>query len=261
MADTDDDVLQLTGRAGEARHGQGLRSAGRRRYPAQQGQADLLERGGQGTDRPAERTNWRGRDPRCSDALARDPGADGQEVIHRCICDIDEHCRTHHWPSAIAEDDPVLLKELWHRQQNRIVAARQLPEDGTRAARIAGLASEGNRILRTLLGLPATVSAQGEAEPVTTRDLVAALQTGSGQARRQGRRRRTRGALSHGIRLPCRRLWMPDYRQTQPHNRIEADEQPGILPIPDPESPGIDGADREPRHRPRRTGASSVSAA
>ena len=113
------------------------------------------------------------------DALARDPDAEGHEVIHRCICDIDEHFTAHHWPSAIAEDDPILLKELWHRQQNRIIAARQLPDDGTRATRIAGLASEGNRILGTLLGLPATVSARGEVAPVTTRDLVAALQTGA----------------------------------------------------------------------------------
>ncbi len=190
-------------------------------------------------------------------ALARDPGADGQEFIHRCICDIDEHFRTHHWPSAIAEDDPVLLKELWHRQQNRIVAARQLPDDGTRAARIAGLASEGNRVLRTLLGLPATVSAQAEAEPVTTRDLVAALQTGTDRlvAKVVEEELEARYPTAYGFLAAA--LWMPDYRQTQPHHRIEADEQPGILPIPDPESPGIDGADREPRHRPRRTGATA----
>ncbi len=178
MAGTDDDVLQLT---------DALEKRGMARACAAQVVADIRHN-------KVRLIYWNEADKErivlqayelararsaLQQALARDPGADGQEVIHRCICDIDEHFRTHHWPSAIAEDDPVLLKELWHRQQNRIVAARQIPEDGTRAARIADLASEGNRILRTLLGLPATVSAQAETEPVTTHDLVAALQTGT----------------------------------------------------------------------------------
>ncbi len=109
------------------------------------------------------------------DLLAKDPDSDGSEVLEQYIREIDKHFSEHHWPTDIAEDDPALLYQLWQQQKVAQTAARQITDDAAHAMRISGLRNEKNRILRVLLKLPETVSPQGEFEPVTTSDLVAAL--------------------------------------------------------------------------------------
>ncbi|MFZ1643079.1 MAG: PEP/pyruvate-binding domain-containing protein [Candidatus Contendobacter sp.] len=109
------------------------------------------------------------------DSLATDLNSNGREIIERHIREINEHFSMHQWPTDIPEDDPALLKQLWHQQNISIAATRQFHDNVSHTALIPGFRSESNRILRILLKLPATVSTQGEFEPVVTRDLVTAL--------------------------------------------------------------------------------------
>jgi protein-tyrosine-phosphatase/phosphohistidine swiveling domain-containing protein len=113
------------------------------------------------------------------DSLAKDPNAGGREIIEQHIREIDEHFSAHRWPTNISEDDPALLYQLWQQQKTAQIAARSIAdstaEATAEAARSLGSISESNRILRTILTLPVTVSPQGEFEPVETGDLVVAL--------------------------------------------------------------------------------------
>ena len=99
-----------------------------------------------------------------------------QKVIEEYIEEIDEHFTSHQWPADISEDDPVLLKQLWRQKNIEINLIKQSPDYITQTAYILGLKSESNRILRILLKLPVILSAQGQYEPVLTRDLVSAIQ-------------------------------------------------------------------------------------
>ena len=110
------------------------------------------------------------------DALAINLQSDGQEIIKKYIQEIDEHFSKHQWPTDISTDDPVLLKQLWRQQNIEINLIGQSPDHTNQVTRISDLKSESNRILRILLKLPIIASAQGQYEPVLTRDLVTVLQ-------------------------------------------------------------------------------------
>jgi len=109
------------------------------------------------------------------DSLAKKLKSDGQEIIEKYIREIEEHFNRHQWPTDISEDDPELLKQLWHQKNIEIDLIRQSPDHATQATHIQSLKNESNRLLHILLKLPITVSVQGQYEPVLTCDLVTAL--------------------------------------------------------------------------------------
>lgn len=109
------------------------------------------------------------------DSLAKDPNSAGWEILEQYIQEIDEHFRTHHWPTDITEDDPALLYQLWQQQKITQAAPRPITETSAQSASLMGLRSENNRIIRILLKLPTKVSSLGEFEPVETGDLVVVL--------------------------------------------------------------------------------------
>lgn len=174
MADTDDELLQLT----EAleKHGVDGECAADAAESLRQHRVNLIYWDEADKERIVLHAYELGR-TRSLLRRARmlNPDCDGREIIGRYIRDIDEHFNTHHWPTDTAEEDPLLLTALWRRQQNRIIAAERSQD--VAAAGISRLESESSRILRALLKLPATISPQGVFEPVATPDLVAALQT------------------------------------------------------------------------------------
>ncbi len=110
------------------------------------------------------------------DILAKNLKSDAQEIIKKHIQEIDEHFDSHQWPTNISADDPVLLKQLWRQKNIEINLIKQSPDNVIQAADISALKSESNRLLRILLQIPAIASAQGQYEPVLTRDLVAVFQ-------------------------------------------------------------------------------------
>ncbi len=99
-----------------------------------------------------------------------------RKIIEKYLQEIDEHVANHQWPAQVAEDDPLLLKQMWRQKNSEIHRVRQSPDHVAQAAHILALKSESNRILRILLKLPVITSAYGQYEPVLTRDLVAAMQ-------------------------------------------------------------------------------------
>ena len=109
------------------------------------------------------------------DCLDTHPHSDGEEAIQQSIREIDAHFSLHHWPTSVADDDPVLLREFWRQHNAALSASERLADDATRTARIAALTSEKNRILRRLLKLPASVSVQGQCAPVASADLADAF--------------------------------------------------------------------------------------
>ena len=107
--------------------------------------------------------------------LGTDPHGDEQQIIQRCIHDIDAHFSRHHWPMDFSGDDPVLLKQLWHQHKVSLSTAERLTDDATRTARILALTREKDWILRMLLKLSDSVSVQGEFVPVPTAELANAF--------------------------------------------------------------------------------------
>jgi protein-tyrosine-phosphatase/phosphohistidine swiveling domain-containing protein len=110
-------------------------------------------------------------------ALGASANAGGDPVIQRFVAGIDEHVQLHHWPTAVDEDDPALLRALWRQHRMRRSAAGQVAGDASHAAGSSPFDSEGDRILRSLLKLPVTTSPGGTVEPVPDHALSAALRS------------------------------------------------------------------------------------
>jgi len=98
-----------------------------------------------------------------------------QIIIQRSIHEIDAHFRMHNWPTDVSDEDPVLLKQLWRQQNVSLSAAGRLTDDAIRTARISAVTSEKDRILRRILKLSDSLSAQSEFAPVPVPDLAAAF--------------------------------------------------------------------------------------
>ncbi len=110
------------------------------------------------------------------ESLAISSNAAGQEVIKRHIQEINDHFNKYRWPVEISEDDPALLKQLWRQLHTSVDQTKSLSDNTRDIACSLSLRSKSNRILRTLLKLPVTISAYGAFDPVATHDLAAALQ-------------------------------------------------------------------------------------
>lgn len=102
-------------------------------------------------------------------------------ILEKHIAEIAEHIAGHQWPAEIADDDPLLLKQIWRQKNNEIDLAKRSLNHLTQAGRILELKSESNKILRILLKLPVRTSAYGDYEPVVTSDLFSALQAQDNQ--------------------------------------------------------------------------------
>ncbi len=107
--------------------------------------------------------------------LSTDPRSDEDRIIQRCIAEIEAHIGMHHRLTHDSDHDPAVLKQLWHHHNERISAAERITDDATRTTRIAALKRAKDGILRALLELSDSISAQDELAPVPTSDLVNAF--------------------------------------------------------------------------------------
>lgn len=109
------------------------------------------------------------------DCLGTNPHSAEEQIIQRCIDDVDAHISTHHRHRYDSDHHQAWLKQLWYQHNSRISAAERLTDDASRAARIHALKCEKDRILRLLLKFSGSLSVQRDPPPIPTSDLVDAF--------------------------------------------------------------------------------------
>ena len=109
------------------------------------------------------------------DCLGTDPLSDENQIIQRCIDDVDAHISMQFQLRNASDHDLALLKQLWYQHNGRISAAERLTDDASRTTRIFSLKYEKDRILRLLLQLSGSLPDQRQLAPIPTSDLVDAF--------------------------------------------------------------------------------------